>query len=522
MQKIHFITYAEGSPYTETQAALNETIGKFTGYEVVRHAYDLDRLKGLPLFDKIADLPTFNYHGRRDGYYCAYKVIIPAEVYESMGENDILYYCDSSRYFMTGFEHSIDRLAEYCFTVCPFIAGSFGTDVLNSSYGCCDKREVWGAVDSRINYEKVIGAPHVLASWFMMKKCSQNTQFFADWLKYSFLELEGRPLITYHHPGDQSIFNILCHKYGFKSFFDPAIRHDENKDRNRVLEMVNRSTDLSKLFVPVSLFSKSYAIIVPVHPPHYQYIYDLLKKLKLYKIALDLFLVFSSQDDYETFSMKDGVKPIIAENINMNATTTSKKFYALKKLMNSGYDYFIVCDAEIDIVPENFTANRILQKIEAIFEKRLLYGGEVQGNPLGEKIINACVSIFSEYEAILVRHKVAGLYTWWSDLPVYKREHLPHFFARIGPLDRLTWNHFDHVMYQYYLLVHHDFRIVNITPITGVRWSLEHLMIWNEKMLEDLQAAGYGAGWITKKNFHTAAPAFLKCGTFLIYHMDHF
>jgi hypothetical protein len=117
---------------------------------------------------------------------------------------------------------------------------------------------------------------------------------------------------------------------------------------------------------------------------------------------------------------------------------------------------------------------------------------------------------------------VAGLYTWWSDLPVYKREHLPHFFARIGPLDRLTWNHFDHVMYQYYLLVHHDFRIVNVTPITGVRWSLEHLMIWNEKMLEDLQDAGYGAGWITKKNFQTAPAAFLRGGTFLIYHMDHF
>jgi hypothetical protein len=296
----------------------------------------------------------------------------------------------------------------------------------------------------------------------------------------------------------------------------------DNNNQNRVLEVVNKSADPSNLFVPVSTFTKGYAFIIPIHPPHYHHIYDLLRKAKLYKIVLDLFLVFSNEDDYETFSMKESVKPIFAENININSITTSKKFYALKKLMNSKYDYFIVCDAEIDIIPENFTVHAVLQKIEAIFEKKLLYGGEVTGNPVGEKIIKACSTVFSEDENIIIRNKVGDLYTWWSDLPVYKREHLPHFFERLGDLERLAWTHFDHIVYQYYLLVHHDFQVVNISPITGIRWSLEYMMIWNDKMLEKLHNIGYGFGWITKKRFQMGGDLFLKYGAFLIYHMDHF
>ena len=118
----------------------------------------------------------------------------------------------------------------------------------------------------------------------------------------------------------------------------------------------------------------SVAFIIPIHPPYYHYIYDLFDKLKRHEISIDIYLVFSSQEDYDTFVMKDGLKYFIGENLNSAAIITSKKFYALQRLVNSVYTYFIVCDAEIDILPENFTAANILRKIEGVFAGRRLYG----------------------------------------------------------------------------------------------------------------------------------------------------
>ena len=529
IEKIHFITYAHGAPYNKTQELLNNSINQHTQYEVVKHTYDFNRLAALDPFKYMANLPTMRHQGYRDGYYCAYKVVIPFEVYNSMGENDILYYCDSSQYFLTGIEHSIDRLAEHCFDECPFIAGSFATDVLNSSYGCCDKKEVWDVIVPEIEFEKVLHNPHVLASWFMLKKTPENTAFMNDWLHYSFLQLEGgRPLITYHHPGDQSIFNILCYKYGLKSFFHPKVGHGENKNRNRVLQVVNWTPvdRVSELFVPIASYGHmnitKVAFIIPVHPPHYQFIYDLLLKLKKYNIRIDIFLIFSSQEDYEVFAVKDGLKYFIGQNLNSAAIINSKKFYALQQLMNSAYDYFIVCDAEIDIIPENFTAANILQKIEGIFASRRLYGGEVYGFTTLEPIMQACGSAFSDWDNSLIFDKTDGfgLYTWWSDLPVYKREHLPDFFSRIVDLSGVTWKHFDHLLYQYYLIANHGFGIINITQATGVRWSLEYLYTGNLGQLEALRATGFGFGWLGKKTFSLATDYYMKQGTFLLNHLD--
>ena len=46
-------------------------------------------------------------------------------------------------------------------------------------------------------------------------------------------ELNNLPLIAYHHTVDQSLFNILVYKYGFKCFFNNKT-HDENKNHNLV------------------------------------------------------------------------------------------------------------------------------------------------------------------------------------------------------------------------------------------------------------------------------------------------
>ena len=68
------------------------------------------------------------------------------------------------------------------------------------------------------------------------------------WCMYKDNELT-RPLITYHHPGDQSIFNILVYKYNFKVFYNKLIEHDENKDRNVVLKTINNNINSEQYFI---------------------------------------------------------------------------------------------------------------------------------------------------------------------------------------------------------------------------------------------------------------------------------
>ena len=81
------------------------------------------------------------------------------------------------------------------------------------------------------------------------------------------------------------------------------------------------------------------AFIIPIHPKHYDYIYNFIDTIKIY---IDIYLVFSNENDYIIFNKKDKIKKIIIPNINTNNIVTYKKFYALDKLKNDiNYQYFI-------------------------------------------------------------------------------------------------------------------------------------------------------------------------------------
>ena len=83
--------------------------------------------------------------------------------------------------------------------------------------------------------------PHVLNTWFLFKKCESNNLFIQDWAFFTSYKdnILNDPLVTYHHTGDQSIFNILVHKYNCFIFHHKDIRHDTNKNKNLALRVIN-------------------------------------------------------------------------------------------------------------------------------------------------------------------------------------------------------------------------------------------------------------------------------------------
>ena len=145
----------------------------------------------------------------------------------------------------------------------------------------------------------------------------------------------------------------------------------------------------------------SLALIIPIHPEHYHFIYNLIDITnKNSENNIDIFLIFSNEQDYNIFNKKDFIKKIILPSINTNSIVTYKKFYALENLKNEAkYDYFIVCDAEISIIPENFNRTNILNKINKIYENKLIYAGNSDNNEQAYGIIKDTASIFINKDA---------------------------------------------------------------------------------------------------------------------------
>lgn len=170
-----------------------------------------------------------------------------------MGENDIIYYVDSSQHYISGFTENIDKLLEYCFTNNePMIAGSHGYDSLNWDDGPFNNYD-WHYIWNDVNYQNIITTPHICASWFVMRKLIFTTKFIDEWIYYAINKdtPDNTPMITHHCTGDQFIFNILSYKYNLKSFRHSDIAHNANKDRNVALKYINSCSnqeEINKLF----------------------------------------------------------------------------------------------------------------------------------------------------------------------------------------------------------------------------------------------------------------------------------
>jgi len=253
--KIHIVMYSEGEPFDTVKKITLDSVSNHSKRKIIIHDYNLERIKQSSWFEQIKDLPNIHKMGRRDGYYCAYKVFCPWEVYLKMDENDVLFYLDSSQYYKEGFTENIDKLCAVAFDK-GFIAGSIGNDIKNNDFSVCHKINVWKKVYPECDHT-ILEKPHILASWFLLTKNTINTQFMNDWIKWStYTDDEFKePLITEHHTGDQSIFNMLVYKYNFQVFYDKNRGHVINKDKNGVLKVINKSQNINSLFININKYS---------------------------------------------------------------------------------------------------------------------------------------------------------------------------------------------------------------------------------------------------------------------------
>jgi hypothetical protein len=247
---LNLVLYSNNEPFNTTKRLIIESVHKFTRKNLIIHDYNLDIIKSRDWFQLIKDLPSINKIGRRDGYYNSWKAYITKEVYDLMNEGDILYYVDCSRYFVCGFTENIDKLCNIVNSKL-FIAGSVGINVRNNSFNCCDNIVIWNKIIPDRDNTLYLNNMHILNSWFILKKHKSNDDFLNEWVYYtSYIDNDIKtPMVTYHHTGDQSIFNILVYKYNMYVFFCNNIHHDTNKNKNVVLNIINNSDNIESYFI---------------------------------------------------------------------------------------------------------------------------------------------------------------------------------------------------------------------------------------------------------------------------------
>jgi len=282
------------------------------------------------------------------------------------------------------------------------------------------------------------------------------------------------------------------------------------------------------------------AFVIPIHPPKYNYIYNLIEKFKKYNIKIDIYLIFSSQNDYNAFNMKSDIHYFIASfdlKLDDNGRTpivTCKKFFALKQLCNSTeYDYFICCDSEIDIIPENFTCKNLNDKIENIFNNKLIYAGNLKDNPPNLAHIippannvnkKSAKLLLSYYDKLKTITDDFNLFFWWSDLPVYRKTDLIDFFntININNYQDMQYEQFDYIIYQYYLIIKHNFKIINHSLLTNCYYSLEYLWDTDINMMHKLSDLKVGFSWCSKRVYEHNRDFLLAKKLCIIFHIDCF
>ncbi len=269
---------------------------------------------------------------------------------------------------------------------------------------------------------------------------------------------------------------------------------------------------------------ESLAICIPVYPPHYEYAYTFIRKTKDF---FHLYFIFSSREEYDSFELKDDIFPLIYPEvitIDPDSIINKKKLFALHALKDSSYTYILVIDAETDFLRESYEETTFLHSLESFFSNQRIYGKTITGNSYYKQlreIMETCADSFPPdlLNTLIQETDRFTVYTWWSDLPLYKREHLPHFLSLLQP--PITWYHFDHILYCYYLIIYHKFKIVNVEPFIQDKTVLfENYIPQEELPIQRLHAAGVPYVYVCSSLFAKFPSLFKQLGSLFLFHMN--
>jgi len=268
----------------------------------------------------------------------------------------------------------------------------------------------------------------------------------------------------------------------------------------------------------------SIAFVIPIHPPKYIHIYNILDKCN----DIVLYLVFSNTNDYDLFLHKEKIKAIIIpqylSNNEVPIIVNKKKYYALQQLKNCSHEFLIVCDAEIDIIDEHFTETNILNQITQLYNNKRLYSFEDSFYHT-QDIFRESTRLLNDDAYNIVQRKSDNFNfcLWWCDIPAIKVSYLEDFLEKIDinkNISNLNYKQWDHVTYGSYLLAYHDFEIINCSKTINHNGDMQCYITHNVDDLHLLKNINKQFSWVFLHLYNLHKDFFINEKTFLIYHID--
>jgi hypothetical protein len=280
------------------------------------------------------------------------------------------------------------------------------------------------------------------------------------------------------------------------------------------------------------------SFIIPVYPPHYNFL-DFLNKLDD-SIDFDINLVLSFNND-ETllleYNYKNIYKVIVLEKyfginfiqmlIDKKVIITFKKYFALHLLKNQ-YSYCATIDSEIEFI----NTNNILDKFETFCNNKKIIGSSINTNDFRHaliKDINSSCSIFykdtEHYDKLRDITNNFNIYFWFSDIPIYDMSYITEFFEFIGFnnynifVEKISWSVFDYIPYVYYVTLFKDYSIINIKDYGLKReWSLESMPIETYKQV--IHKINYRPLWLIHNTYNENKDKIVNNDIILTYHRN--
>lgn len=229
-----------------------------------------------------------------------------------------------------------------------------------------------------------------------------------------------------------------------------------------------------------------YCFLIPVHPPKFYYIYQVLNNPEI--IPFDIFLVFTNRQEYKTFDSQyfsEKVRPIIFDELydmatytdyfeNSNSWINVKKLIGLKYLFENYTQYsgVLVVDSEISFLNKsNF--DYISRVNTAALCKKIfgyIWNENAGAFPIIRKVISYSMDLLpGDYKYQLVEETYDRKFlSFFANIPIYHKIYWKEFLEMIGDdfFLKLTYHTFDYVIYSYFLRVKNYAQFISIpSPI---------------------------------------------------------
>lgn len=200
--------------------------------------------------------------------------------------------------------------------------------------------------------------------------------------------------------------------------------------------------------------------VVPVHPPKFSFLVDLLKTHNINKISEEVIVVFSSEQDKLQFKQENPglIYDCCVYNNVIACVITEKKFFGLKYAFNKGYKYAACIDAECDFIK----SLNISKAFEHWFERKKIFATLTNTSDLHNIAASTSKFFPNQEDKYLKISRNNKAYFWFNDIPIYEKD---SFYECLKYIDydnkkkifrKCDW---DFLIYGYFLLLHKGFEL---------------------------------------------------------------